>query len=155
MTLYEFVAHLERPEGVGTWTYLDVPFNVEDAFCKKGQVKVKGTINDFPYRSSVMPHGDGTHYMVVNQTIREAIGLNRGDKVNVTMEIDLEPRTVEVPEDFQKLLDEDPTAKTKFEGFTYSHKKEWVDWINAAKREETRVKRIQKAILELIGERTG
>lgn len=115
MSMYEFIARLERPEGVGTWTFFNVPFNVEDSFGKKGQVKVKGTINKFPYRSSVMPHGDGTHYMVINQTIRQAIGVSSGDKVTVTMKIDDEPRTVTVPEDFQRVLDEDHTAKAKFE----------------------------------------
>lgn len=147
--MYEFIALLERPEGVGTWTYLNVPFSVEDSFGKKGQVKVKGTMNGLPYRSTVMPQGEGSHHMVINQVIRQAIGVSSGDKVTVTMEIDLEQRTITVPEDFQRLLDEDLTNKAKFEGFSYSHKKEWIDWISAAKREETRVKRIKKAITQL------
>jgi hypothetical protein len=99
----------------------------------------------------VMPHGNGFHYMVVNKSIRDSIGVTQGDEVTVTMEIDLDPRTVTVPEDFQRLLDEYPAARIKFEGFSYSHKKEWIDWINEAKREETRVNRINKAMSELLG----
>ena len=60
MASYNFKAILKRPDGVGTWTYLDILVDVSATFGAKGQVKVKGTINGQPFRSSALPHGDGT-----------------------------------------------------------------------------------------------
>ncbi|HEY3313883.1 MAG TPA: DUF1905 domain-containing protein [Bacillota bacterium] len=75
MSKREFQAKLQRQGDVGTWTILVVPFNVAEAFGTKARVAVKGTINGQPYRGSVMPFGDGTHYMVVNKTTRDAAAL--------------------------------------------------------------------------------
>jgi hypothetical protein len=85
----EFTAKLDRFEGVGTWIYVDIPFDVGKAFGKTGQVKVKGTVNGKAFRSSLMPHGDGTHFLVVNKTIRDAVHAHVGDKVRIVLEADL------------------------------------------------------------------
>lgn len=146
----EFKSVLYRPEGVGTWTYFNVPFDVEEVFGKKGQVAVKGTINNIEYKGRIMPHGDGTHFMVVNKVLRDRLGVNQGDEVRVTMQVDDAPRTVDIPEDFQVMLDQNSSARNIFEGFSYSHKKEWMDWITSAKKPETRARRIQKALAELL-----
>ena len=95
---HEFDASLIRPEGVGTWTYLDIPVEVSKEFGGKGQVRVKGSINRHPYRTSARPHGDGRHYIVVNKSIRDAIGVTTGDVVRVVMGLDTAPRTVETPQ---------------------------------------------------------
>lgn len=60
------------------------------------------------------------------------------------------PRSVEVPEDFKKALERESTARAAFEMFSYSHKKEWVEWISQAKKSETRARRIAKAIAVLL-----
>lgn len=142
----QFQAELLRPDAAGTWTYFIVPFNVEEAYGSKAQVKVKGTVNGVPYRSSVMPNGDGTHSMVVNGTIREAAGVTAGDTVIVTMEPDTTPREVEVPDDFAEALEQHQAAKEAFDSMSYSHKKEYVEWIVSAKKAETRAGRIDKAM---------
>ena len=54
---YSFEAILIRPEGVGTWTYLNIPMEISVTFGSKGQVKVKGTINGYPFQSTALPHG--------------------------------------------------------------------------------------------------
>lgn len=123
-----------------------VPFSVEDAFGSKALTLVKGTIDGYPYRSSVFPLGDGTHYMVVNREIREAIGKLEGGHLLVTMEVDTEKRVVEVPDDFQSLLAENEQARQFFEKLSYTHQKEYVDWIVEAKRQETRQRRMDKAV---------
>ncbi|MEW5815308.1 MAG: DUF1905 domain-containing protein [Spirochaetota bacterium] len=63
MQKMEFDVCLTKPDQKGTWTYFNLPFSVEEVFGTRGQVKVKGAINNAPYRSSVMPAGDGTHYI--------------------------------------------------------------------------------------------
>ena len=141
-----FEAMLFRPEGVGTWTFLNIPLAVSSTFGSKGQVKVKGTVDGCPFRSTALPMGDGSHYLVVGKDIRDQISKTAGDTVNVTLDLDPENRVVEVPEDLQRALDRRPEAWDGFEKLTYSQQKLYVDWILSAKKEETRDARIERAL---------
>src|SRR5512142_2077019 len=94
---YEFKAVLKRPEGVGTWTYVDIPVDMIKAFGSKGRISIKGTINGCPFQSSALPHGDGTHYLVVNSSIRNALGVSQGAEVKVVLEADTGTRMVSIP----------------------------------------------------------
>src|SRR5207237_1960010 len=94
MTKQTFDATLVRPPGVGTWTYLNVPFNVADEFGTKGQLKVKGSVNGVPFRGSLLPQGDGRHYLVVKSEIRNQAKVSAGDRVHVVLEQDMVPRVV-------------------------------------------------------------
>jgi hypothetical protein len=145
----QFEAMLIRPDGIGNWTYVTVPFSVEEVFGSRGQVKVKGAVNDIPYRGSLMPLGEGAHYLVVNKAIRDAAKVVVGNLVKVSMELDTNIREVEVPEDFLVELDGNNDAKVFFNKLSYSHKKEYVSWIEDAKKLETRRSRITKAIGKL------
>lgn len=146
MVDYSFEAVLIRPEGVGTWTYLDVPRAVTENFGTKGQIKVKGTVNGYPYRSTLIPHGDGSHYLVVGKPIRDQIHAAQGDIVQVTIEVDSAERMVGVPEDLEKALSLSPTAKEVFDQLAYSHRKEYIQWISSAKQPSTRQRRIEKTL---------
>ena len=150
MAKYEFEAPLIRPGGVGTWTYLDIPPEITQELGAKGQVKVIGLVNGYPFRTSARPHGDGSHYIVVNRSIRDAIQATQGDVVHVVMEKDTAPRTVEVPNDFADALEANQQQGKAFEALSYSHKKEYVDWIESAKKVETRDKRIAQSLEMLI-----
>jgi len=154
MTKHEFEAILIRPEGVGTWTYLDIPARVSIDFGAKGQVRVRGSINGHSYRTSARPHGDGGHYIVVNKSIRDAIGMTAGDLVHVEMDLDDAPRTVEVPPDFIQAMKSDSGNSKLFNALSYSRRKEFVDWIESAKREDTRERRIAQS-LEMLLEGTS
>jgi len=139
---------LMRPEGVGTWIYLIIPLDLVSLFSAKGQIKVRGTINAQPFRSSAMPRGDGAHYLVVNKTLRDQIGATQGDTVTVTLERDTEMRQITVPDDFQRALDDD-AANVTFAGFSLSRRKLYVEWVEAAKSNETRQRRIQFAVARI------
>jgi uncharacterized protein YdeI (YjbR/CyaY-like superfamily) len=93
--------------------------------------------------------GDGTHSMIVTRAILNAIGRAPGDTVKVVMELDSGDRTVAIPDDFRAALNQNVDAKTAFDGFSYSQHKLYVDWIESAKKPETRQSRIQKAIEKL------
>lgn len=149
MPSYSFEAILIRPEGVGTWTYLNIPKDVSETFGSKGQVKVKGSINGYRFQSTVLPMGDGTHYLVVGKSIRDQIQAAQGDMVKVMLELDAEDRQVVVPGDLVQAFVNQPQAKDVFEKLSNSHKKEYLNWIQGAKQEETRRRRIEKA-LELL-----
>lgn len=149
MTEHVFEAKLHRPEGTGTWTYFDIPFSVLKAFGSKGQVRVRGSLNGHAFRGLAMPHGDGSHYVVVNKSIRDAIDVSAGGRVRVRLTADLSPRRVEIPELLQRAFRGHKTARQSFERLSYSLQKEYVDWILAAKREETQARRVEQA-LEMI-----
>jgi hypothetical protein len=146
MAQREFRAKLSRFEGVGTWTYVNVPFDVEKHFGKGGQVKVKGKVNGVAFRSSLMPDGDDQHFLVVNKSVRDKAKVKVGDRVTVVVEPDSAPRLIEAPPDLAKALGKDKTAKMIWDDFAYSHKKAYVDWIVSAKQDETRRRRIDKAV---------
>ena len=84
--------------------------------------------------------------LIILKGIREQIGKTFGDQVKVTVEPDNEPRVVEIPKDLLKELKKDREAKAFFEKLAYSHQREYVAWIEAAKREETRQSRVLKTI---------
>jgi hypothetical protein len=152
MKIQQFKAKLIKPDAVGAWTYVTVPFKVEDVFQSRSRTPVKGTINGIPFRGSLLPHGDGRHYMVVNKTLQKSCGASNGEQVEVTMSLDEEVRTVSVPEDLKSALSQAANIEQIFTEFAYSHQKEYVDWIMSAKKAETRTARIEKALL-MIAER--
>jgi uncharacterized protein YdeI (YjbR/CyaY-like superfamily) len=93
--------------------------------------------------------GDGSHYLVVAKNIRDQIKKSVGDAVRVSLELDLEERQVDIPDDLRRALETQPEAREAFEKLSYSHQKNYVDWILNAKREETRCSRIEKALFLL------
>ena len=131
------------------WKYILIPLDVPTVFGTRGRVPVAGTLNGVPYRSSIMPEGDGTHSLNVTKALMAAAHVRPGDIVEVTMAVDLAERTVEVPYLLVQAFAAHPAAETAFDALPYSHRKQYVDWILSAKREETRQTRTHKTIERL------
>ena len=91
-----------------------------------------------------MPRAGGPFYMAVNRAMRERGNATPGSTVTVELERDDEPRVLEPPPDLAEALASSGAAAA-FEALSHSHRKEYVDWIDEAKREETRRRRIEKA----------
>lgn len=140
MKQHKFKVRLLGQEGSEV-AALKPPFDVVEVFQRKGRVPVKGTINGFPYRSSLMNMGDG-HMMVVDAELRAGAKCKGGDTVSVVMELDTDERRVEVPAYLKKMIASDPKAEEFWGKLSFTHQKEYVREIEGAKREETREKRI-------------
>ncbi len=125
--------------------YVIVPYDVEKEYGKK-RVKIIATIDGEPYQGSLVRMGSPDHILLIRKYIREKLGKGEGDIVNVTIKEDTALRVVEVPEDFAKLLKKDKAVKAFFDKLSYTHQKEYVNWITEAKKEETRIRRMNKAI---------
>lgn len=125
--------------------WLDAPFDVPETFGTRARVPVRGTINGFPFRSSLMPMG-GCHGMAVNKTMREGAKAKAGDVVEVVMERDEEERTVDAPPELKKELAKHKTAQANWEKQSFSNKKEMAISIREAKHQETRARRLAKVM---------
>ena len=136
----------------GAWTYMPIPFSVEEVFGSKARVPVSGTINGFAFRNSLMPEGDGTHSMTISKELMQGAKAAQGETVKVSMKFDVAPREVEIPSELAAALKLDKQAATVFATLSPSHKREFTDWVAGAKRAETREARAAKA-LEMIREK--
>lgn len=145
----EFKARLEGMGPGGAWAILTVPFDVEEVWGTRASVPVKGKLNGCPFRGSVIPMGYGRHSMMVDKALQEAAGVGPGDSVKVVMEKDTAKRAVKVPRDLKAALARNKKAREAFEKLPPSHKKEYVEFIEEAKKAETRAGRIKKTVQAL------
>lgn len=121
------------------------PVDVIEWFGTRGRVPIRGTINGFPFRSSLMPMG-GCHMMPVNKTLCQGAGVKPGDLVDVVMERDEDERTVDAPPELKKELMKNKKALERWETLSFTHKKEMAASISDAKQDETKKRRLAKVM---------
>jgi hypothetical protein len=143
MKKYKFKAKIEAGDGGGA--YVLFPYDTGKEFATKGKVPVKATFNGVPYAGSLIKYGHPLHSLGMPKAIREQTGRGPGDTIEVVVWKDEEVRTVEVPAQFEKLIKKEGLLPV-FEKLSYTHRKEYCRWITDAKKEETRLKRLGKAI---------
>ena len=139
-----FKIKLEGQEGSSV-AGLIFPFDMMETFGTKARVPVRGTINGFNFRSSLIPMG-GCHMMAVNKTMREGAKAKAGDTVDVVMERDTVERTVEAPAELKKELAKSKKAQERWQTLSFTHKKEMARCITEAKQVETKSRRLAKVM---------
>lgn len=123
---------------------IPVPFDPKEIFGKvRAPVVVK--IGEFSYRSTIAAMG-GPLFIPFRKSHREAAGIKLGQEIDVTLTLDEAPRTVELPEDLCALIRALPGGIETWEKASYTHRREYVEAINDAKKPETREKRIALAL---------
>jgi len=132
-------------QGDKTATGIRVPDEVIAALGSSRRPPVRVTVNGYTYRTTVAVM-NGAFMFGVSADVRRNAGLAGGDEVDVDIELDTEPREVSVPADLRAALDRDPEASRFFESLSYSHKSAYVLWIEFAKKDETRQRRIPEAV---------
>jgi hypothetical protein len=106
---------------------------------------VSATVNGYTWRTSVARMA-GEFLVGLNREVREAAGVQAGDAVEVTVELDTAPREVDVPEALAAALERDGAARAAFDALAFTHRKEYARWVAEAKRDETRDRRVAKAV---------
>lgn len=134
---------LHRKDIKGAWTYL-VLREASKIFEFKGNIHVKGTIDNYPIEGTLQPRGDGSHWFAIKKEWREAIGKTIGETVDVVLENTSLSHTV--PDDLNKALSKNKKAATQWNSFTDSKKKYYILWIEGAKQDDTRKKRIKTSL---------
>jgi Bacteriocin-protection, YdeI or OmpD-Associated/Domain of unknown function (DUF1905) len=126
---------------------VEVPFDVNQRF-GRARAPVRGTVDGTDFRTTVAVYGN-RYYIGFNKELRERAGIAIGDRVQVALELDPQPRTVEVPPALAAALESDSKARAVFEALSYTHRNEYARWIAEAKRDETRDRRVDKALAML------
>ena len=141
---YIFRAKLE-PAGMGG-TFVFFPYDTEKEFGTKAKVPVKATFDGIAYTGSLTKYGNPQHMLHVPKAIREEAGKGAGDVLEVVVWKDEEERTLEVPPELAQVMKKEGLLAF-FESLSYTHRKEYCRWISEAKKEETRARRLDKAVV--------
>lgn len=128
-----------------TSTGVRIPNEVVEALGKSRKPAVKATVNGHTWRSSIAFMG-GEFWLGISAENREAAGVKAGDMIEVDLELDTEPRVLQIPADLTEALEREPEAKAYFETLSYSNKRRHVLAIEGAKAAETRQRRIDKSV---------
>lgn len=126
-----------------------VPLDVR-ALWGEARPPVRGTVNGVPFRSRLAVYGGETMLGLTN-AFRASAGIAEGDEVEVVIERDDAPREVEVPPALQAALEGDAIARAAYERLSFTHRREYANWIAEAKQEKTRSRRTERA-LEMLRE---
>ncbi len=154
MAAIKFKAGVEEMSDKGSWAMVRFPLNVSKKLGTKARVSVKGSVNGFAIRTSAFPNGDGSHHIMFNKEMRAGAKADIGDTVLVEVEVDGKERSPLVPPELKKAIDANAPAKKTWNAITPRAKEEWVEWIASAKKEDTRARRVEKAVERLAnGER--
>ena len=151
----KFTAPLKKLDDAGSanlgWRVVDIPFDVKKTFGKGGRLPVTGEVNGFPFRTSLFPRKDGKHFLLMNKKMQKgADATSLGDNVNVSIELDEETRTVDIPALLKKEIEEDEELLAYYKSFSYSLRKYFADHITGAKSKQIQKKRAEELAVILM-----
>lgn len=145
-TIHQFDQHGDKTG----WTYIEIPADLAQELLpgNKKTFRVKGKLDHFAISSiAVMPMGDGSFMMALNAGMRKGIGKRKGAMLEVSLQVDNSPQEI-IPE-LLDCLEDEPDALTWFQSLAPSHQRYFSKWVESAKTEETKAKRLAICIAAL------
>lgn len=153
----KFRGALQPDETALKWTIVKLPFDPVKAWPKRNRLRVTGTINGFPFRTSLFGSAKDGHVLLVNKQMQKGGRVTVGGVANIVLEPDLAERLAAVPPELEKLLKQERAVKKWFEQLSYSMRKFIGDTVNASKNPEVRDGRaeqmVERMMLAMEGER--
>jgi Bacteriocin-protection, YdeI or OmpD-Associated/Domain of unknown function (DUF1905) len=149
-----FKAKLLRPAEPAkgaSWTFLVLPKAASGRLPTRSMTTVQGALNGRPFRATLEPDGQRSHWLKVTKAMREGAGADVGDLVEVEIMPSGDPLEPKVPPDLRKALAAAPKARAVWSDITPIARRDWILWITSAKRPETRVRRVENACDMLAG----
>jgi len=143
-----FDAVLRRPadqHGEDGWAFVVLPGAISEAFPRRGRTSMRGTLAGHPFQATLEPDGQLSHWLKVPAALMKAAGVAIGD--TVTLEAFPAPNELEplVPPAFNDVLDGSPPARATWDATTTIARIDWIHWIESAKQDKTRLKRMADA----------
>jgi uncharacterized protein YdeI (YjbR/CyaY-like superfamily) len=145
-----FKATLERIQSRLGWTIIRIPFEVAKIWGTRGQLRVKGEINGFAFRTSLFPARGGGHILLVNKHMQKGADVRQGMSAQFRLEPDLEERVAIVPPEVRRFFKEDAHLRRWFDKLNYSMRNEIGKWIIQVKSPEARVRRAEQMAERLL-----
>ena len=145
-----FKARLDRINSPLNWVMIQIPFDAAKIWGKRGQLKVKGEINGFAFRTSLFPRRNGDHMMLVNKRMQRGAGASPGAVAQFRLEPDFEERIVTVPPELKRALAEDRSLRQWFDKLNYSMRRYITEWIGDVKSTEARTRRAEQIAERLL-----
>jgi uncharacterized protein YdeI (YjbR/CyaY-like superfamily) len=145
-----FEARLERLRSGLGWIIAYVPFDAAKLWGLRGQIKVRGEINGFAFRTSLFPTGEGRHFLLINKRMQKGARAFEGSVARFQLEFDSEKRIVIVPEEFARVLRQDRSLRRWYEALSHSARNEINKWITDPKSAEARTRRAEQMAERLL-----
>jgi uncharacterized protein YdeI (YjbR/CyaY-like superfamily) len=145
-----FRATLERTTSRLNWVIIHIPLDVAKIWGRRGQLRVRGEINGFAFRTSLFPTGKGGHVMIVNKRMQAGGRAVPGSTAQFRLEPDTEVRAVTMPAELKCALAEDRSLLRWFDRLNYSTRKEIAKWITEVKSVEARERRAEQIAERLL-----
>ena len=144
---HRFRAELEAARAGGHLVL--IPEEIAKDLGGNRQMRVVGTVNGVAYQGSTMPYGGRGLFMGVHKATCEAAGVRLGDILDIEVARDERPRVLDIPAELEAAFDAEPELRHRFEGLSFTRRKEMALPIGEAKRPETRAARLEKAVTQL------
>ena len=145
-----FEATLERMRSRLNWVIARIPFDAKKVWGERGQIRVRGEINGFSFRTSLFPTGDGRHILLVNTRMQKGSGARAGHSARFHLELDTEERVALNPEPLHRLLVQDRALFHWYEQLNHSTRMEIGKWVSAPKSPEAQARRAEQMAERLL-----
>jgi hypothetical protein len=150
LTRKSFRATLERLRSNLGWIIVWIPFDVYKTWGSRGNFRVKGAINSFPFRGALFPTRKGVHFLLVNKKMQKGSGTFEGSTADFLLEPDTAERPIVIPPELQRYFAEDRSLRRWFEALNYSIQKWLTDLIHSSKNPATRARHAEQVAEQIL-----